>query len=166
MKRDAALIPLSREHNTALVLALRITRDLASGDATTVATLYDDLISFWARGLLPHFRAENECLLARLVRHVPATDELIVRTQRDHLGIEALVADMRDNADAESRRGLLIEFAERLRTHIRWEEDVLFEATQAQLEAEEMSALGAEIRERVGEGDTGAHDVWRPAPGR
>lgn len=162
MKRAPALVPLSREHNTALVLALRITREVPGGDASVVRAVYDDLISFWARGLLPHFRVENECLLARLVRHVPVEDELVRRTQRDHLSIEALVADMGDNADLDYRRGRLLEFAESLRTHIRWEEDVLFAATQEQLTRPEMDALGEDIRERVGEGHEGAHEVYRP----
>ena len=162
MKRAPALVPLSREHNTALVLALRIKREVPGGDASVVRAVYDDLISFWARGLLPHFRVENECLLARLVRHVPVEDELVRRTQRDHLSIEALVADMGDNADLDYRRGRLLEFAESLRTHIRWEEDVLFAATQEQLTRPEMDALDEDIRERVGEGHQGTHEVYRP----
>jgi len=154
MKRNRALAPLSREHNTALVLANRIVREAPSADENGVLAFYNTLVSFWARGLLPHFRAENECLLARLVRHVARDDELVRRTQSDHLGIEALVADMRDNPDVESRRRLLLEFAERIRTHVRWEEETLFEATQQKLTDDEMSALGDEISERVGEGLT------------
>jgi len=153
VKRYAALIPLSREHNTALVLAFRIERDLRHGDDHIVAVLYETLISFWARGLLPHFRAENECLLARLVGHVPESDELIARTHRDHLGIEVLVADMRDSPDVVSRRKLLLSFSERLRTHIRWEEDVLFQSTQEILTEGEMAALGADLTERLGDGN-------------
>ena len=159
MKRAAALVPLSREHNTALVLALRIQREVPAGDADTVRVVYNDLISYWARGLLPHFRAENECLLARLIRHVSVDNELVLRTHRDHLGIEALVADMRDNGELEHRRSRLLAFAEQIRTHVRWEEDVLFAATQEQLSADEMERLSVDIHERVGEGTTGAHDV-------
>ena len=162
MKRHPALVPLSREHTTALALALRISREIPDADDAGIAAAYDDLISFWARGLLPHFRTENECLLARLVRHVPPTDDLIVRTQQDHLGIEALVADMRDNAGPEPRRGLLLAFGDRLRTHVRWEEDVLFQATQDQLTAPELAVLGNDITARVGAGSTAAHDVFGP----
>jgi hemerythrin-like domain-containing protein len=153
VKRHAALVPLSREHNTALVLALRINREVPRADAEGVREIYETLISFWARGLLPHFRAENECLLARLVRQVPENDELISRTQLDHLRIEALVADMRDSADTDARRKLLLAFAERLRAHIRWEEDSLFRATQEKLTDGELRALGADVAERVGDGN-------------
>ena len=160
MKRHAALVPLSREHTTALALALRISRQVPGADAGGIATVYSDLIAFWSRGLLPHFRAENECLLARLIRHVEPADEVVLRTQRDHLGIEALVADMRDTDDTESRRALLLAFGERLRTHVRWEEDVLFRATQEQLTPGELASLGADITERVGDGSTAQHDVF------
>lgn len=154
MRRHPALVPLSREHNTALVLVLRIGREVPSADGAAIGDIYGTLISFWARGLLPHFRAEGECLLARLVRHVSPEDEMVTRLHRDHLGIEALVADMRDNADVEWRRRLLLDFAARLREHVRWEEDVLFQATQEALSEPELAALGSDVRERVGEGGT------------
>ena len=148
MKRDPALVPLSREHTQALMMALRIERELPDSGADGVRRVYNDLIGFWARGLLPHFRTENECLLARLVRHVQPDDELIARTHRDHLGMEALVATMRDTDDVEERREALRSFGERLREHIRWEEEVLFTETERLLRDREMSALSAEIEER------------------
>lgn len=148
MKRDPALVPLSREHTQGLIMALRIERELQEANADGVRTLYNDLISFWARGLLPHFRTENECLLARLVRNVDEDDDLVRRTQRDHLGMEALVATMRDTDSAEERRDALSRFGNWLREHIRWEEEVLFEETQRLLEQGELAALGGEIEER------------------
>lgn len=129
-------------------MALRIERELADADADGVRLLYHDLIGFWARGLLPHFRTENECLLARLVRHVEPDDELVRRTQRDHLGLEALVATMRDTEDLESRREALRSFGGWLREHIHWEDNVLFAETERLLERGEMRALGEEIAER------------------
>lgn len=160
MKRADALIPLSREHHTALLLALRIDREVPVGDDAAVQAVFGDLIAFWGRGLLPHFRAENECLLARLVRHLPMEDEVIRRTQHDHLGIEALVVSMRDQPALGFRRQALTDFAATLRAHIRWEEDVLFGAVEKQLTAEELAALGADVGGRLGEGETGAKDVW------
>jgi hemerythrin-like domain-containing protein len=160
MKRDPALVPLSREHHTALVLALRIEREVPEGDMETIASVYTDLIGFWARGLLPHFRAEGECLLARLIRHVPIDDPLISRLNRDHLAIEALVATIQDTDDLTVRRSALQEFAAELRTHVRWEEDVLFEKAQSTLTREELALLAQDVTERVGEGETGAEDVW------
>lgn len=148
MKRDPALVPLAREHTQGLMMALRIERELPDADEAGVRLLYNDLISYWARGLLPHFRTENECLLARLVRHVEPDDELVRRTQRDHLGLEGLVATMRDTKDLEARREALRRFGAWLREHIRWEDNVLFTETERLLERGELTALGGEIEER------------------
>ena len=64
MKRDPSLIRLSRDHHRGLVMSMRIDRDLPGADADEAALIYDQLEAFWAEGLLPHFRAECECLLA------------------------------------------------------------------------------------------------------
>lgn len=130
MKRSPQLVLLSWDHHHGLVLALRIRRELAGADATALGRLLADLLLTWDARLLPHFRVEQECLLARLVRHVSSDDELITRTLGDHLSMAALVATMRDRPDPEVRRDAIHRFGEALRTHIRWEEEVLFEATQ------------------------------------
>jgi hypothetical protein len=145
MKRDPRLVRLSWDHHHALVLALRIERELPSADDDALGRLYADLIAFWSGGLLPHFRVENECLLARLIRHVDPEAEELRRTQRDHLAIEALVAHMRDATGLDQRREALAAFASTLRTHVRWEEETLFTVTQQQLTDAEMTALGADI---------------------
>ncbi len=164
-RRHDSLIPLSREHHSALVMAMRIDREIPDADEAGVRGVYDALIAFWAQGLLPHFRAETECLLARLVRHVDVENELVRRTERDHLGMEALVARMRDTDDLEARRGLLLEFAKTIRAHIRWEEDVLFAETERLLTEAEIRALGADVADRVGDGNAWEEKVW-PGMGR
>lgn len=151
MKRDDRLRMLSWDHHHGLVMSLRIERELPGATAEAAAALYSDLIAFWTAGLLTHFRTENECLLARLIRHVPADHEAVRRTQLDHLSLEGLVATMRDTADEGSRNAALAEFGANLKTHIRWEESVLFELTQEQLTEGEMDALGADINERIPE---------------
>ena len=164
-KRHDSLIPLSREHHSALVMALRIDREIRDANESGVREIYDALIAFWAQGLLPHFRTETECLLARLVRHVDVEDELVRRTERDHLGMEALVARMRDTDDLEVRRELLLEFAKTIRAHIRWEEDVLFAETERLLTEPEIAALGVDVADRVGDGNAWEGRIW-PGMGR
>ena len=149
MKRDPRLVRLSEEHHHGLVFALRLERELPGADAAELAGIYADLVRFWARGLLPHFHAETECLLARLLRHTSPEDERVRRLQRDHLAMEALVARMRDADGDGERREALAAFGETLRTHIRWEERDLFEALQETLSAPELDAAGREIGERL-----------------
>ena len=149
MRRDPRLVRLSEEHHHGLAFALRIERELPAADDAALAELYADLLRFWARGLLPHFHAETECLLARLLRHAAPEDARVRRLQRDHLGIEALVAWMRDRPGAKERREALMLFGESLRSHIRWEERTLFESLQDTLSGEELDAAGREIEERL-----------------
>ena len=146
-------------------MAMRIDREIPDADEAAVRGVYDTLLAFWAQGLLPHFRAEGECLLARLVRHVDVEDELVRRTERDHLGMEALVARMRDTDDLQARRKLMLEFAGTIRTHIRWEEDVLFDETERLLTEPEIGAVGTDVAERVGDGNAWEETVW-PGFGR
>jgi hemerythrin-like domain-containing protein len=149
MKRDDRLVRLSWDHHHGLVMALRIAKELPTATEDATAKLYSDLLAFWTAGLLPHFRVEGECLLARLVRHVPHHHETIERTNRDHLDMAALVASMRDTSDPPSRRQLLADFGARLHDHIRWEEQVLFQVTQEQLTEPEMDALGEEVEQAL-----------------
>ena len=149
MRRDPRLVRLSEEHHHGLAFALRIERELPEADEAALAELYADLLRFWTRGLLPHFHAESECLLARLLRHAAPEDTRVRRLQRDHLGIEALVALMRDRPDGKERREALMLFGESLRSHIRWEERTLFESLQDTLTGEELDAAGREIEERL-----------------
>ncbi len=145
MKRDERLVRLSWDHHHGLVMARRILKELPEADDAAAEELYSDLLAFWSAGLLPHFRVEGECLLARLVRHVPGGDETIERTTHDHLDMAALVSRMRDTSDPAERREALGEFGQRLQDHIRWEERVLFEVTQGKLTDGELDALKEDV---------------------
>lgn len=151
MKRDPSLVRLSRDHNRGLVVALHVERDLPEAADAEVDEIQRVVVEFWRTALLPHFRAECECLLAHLVRHVAISDQLVTRTQADHLRMHAMIAALRDANDVDARRRLLAELATLLRDHIRWEEAVLFEATQRLLDSGEMAALGAVLAERLPE---------------
>jgi len=107
-------------------MALRIEKEV-DADPEAIRRLYSDL----------------------MVRHVPPEDELIRRTQRDHLGMEALVASMQDGEEPKARKETLLRFGQWLRDHIRWEEGVLFEETQARLNEEELKALGEQLDDQL-----------------
>ena len=151
MKRDPALVRLSRDHNRGLVVALHVERTLPEASDAEVEEMLRTVVDFWRSSLLPHFRAECECLLARLVRHAGLSDALIIRTESDHLQVHALVASLRATYDPAEQRRLLSDLATLLRDHIRWEELVLFEASQAALTAPELTSLAADLAERIPE---------------
>jgi hemerythrin-like domain-containing protein len=143
MERDARLLRLSREHHHGLVMALRIERELPGSTDAQMRSLYGDLVRFWSAGLLPHFTAENDCLLARLAQHADPGLAHAGRLQREHREMEDLVEEMRSAATSDDRRVALERFGVRLREHIRWEERDLFDWMQASLTPEEMDGVGA-----------------------
>lgn len=151
MKRDERLVRLSREHTQALMLALRLRREAPAAASERLGQLYSELLAFWAAGLMPHFTAEGECLLARLVRHIAQEDEHVQRLERDHLALFVLVAELRDTADLELRRAALVAFAERIEAHVRWEERDLFPFTETTLTEPELDALGNDLAVRLPE---------------
>ena len=160
MKRDPALIRLSRDHNRGLVLALYVERVLPGADDAQLNRMQNEIVDYWQNALLPHFRAECECILARLVRHVGFDDEIIRRTEDDHLRINSILALLRDAGDVAARRALIAELGTLLRDHIKWEESVLFEATQRLLAPGELELTGADIATRLPEIPPPAPAPW------
>ncbi len=133
------------------MLALRVLQEVPTATDEAIAELFSRVIAYWSAGLLPHFTTEGECLLARLIRHVPEDGAESQRMQRDHLHIAAFVAAMRDTASSEERRRLMLAFAEQLRAHVRWEEEQLFPLTEAACSDDELDALGADLAARLPE---------------
>lgn len=160
VKRDASLIRLSRDHNRGLVLALYVERSLPGADDTRLDEMQREIVDFWQTALLPHFRAECECLIARLVRHVSLGDDLVRRTEDDHLRLNSIVALLRDAGDVTVRRALIAELGTVLRDHIRWEESVLFEAAQRLLTPGELENAGVDIAQRLPEIPAPAPAPW------
>lgn len=149
MSRDERLLRLSREHHHGLVMALRIQRELPDAGDQELAGLYGDLMRFWSAGLLPHFAAEDDCLLPSLAVYQDEGLAHAGRLQREHRELEALVGTMRDAGDAAARRAALARFGEVLGAHIRWEERELLEWMQQRLTAVELDAVGALLAMRL-----------------
>jgi hypothetical protein len=150
MKRDISLIRLSRDHQRGLALAKRIDDVLGGIDGVSVADVTSETLDMWEQGLVPHFRAECECLLARFARKSGTDDDLVARTQQDHLQAHALVTSIREAESEPGRRDHLAALATLLREHIRWEEAVLFEAAQSVL-SDELIPLGEDLAQRLPE---------------
>lgn len=123
MKRSPALLQLSREHHTALSLALRIER----GD--NAAALLVDLPSVFRNEMEPHFQEEENILLPRL--QAAGEEALVSRTLAEHAQIRQLVEQIA-GGDVAS----LQPFGEMLRAHVRFEERELFLVAERVLPAD------------------------------
>ncbi|MFA7249019.1 MAG: hemerythrin domain-containing protein [Dehalococcoidia bacterium] len=142
MTRDDRLMRLSRDHHHALVLALRVQRELPAADESAASALLADAVRFWSTGLQPHIEVENEALLARLAAHGDEGLAHAGRLQREHRELDEAITAVRNGGSAHDRRAALTRFGSLLGGHIRWEERELFDWMQGHFTAQEMDEAG------------------------
>lgn len=145
MLRHKSLHPLSHQHHNGLALSVIVERALNS-DASpeTIARLGAKCVDRFDLELVNHFQLEETLLFPAILREigpVPLVEELIA----EHRRMERQIADLRVCPGAS----VLSEFAALLRTHIRREENELFEDVQGRLSQETMDLLGAELSARA-----------------
>jgi hypothetical protein len=127
MKRSSALRQLSREHHTALSLALRIAKatDLAAREQ-----LLASVPALFRGELEPHFQEGEGSLLPQLAQ--AGETALVARTLDDHAQLRALAA-----AIAGGDATALAPFGELLQAHVRFEERELFVVAEQRLFADD-----------------------------
>lgn len=123
MKRAPALQQLSREHHTALSLALRIAK---AGDDGVRADLMRRVPGLFAAELEPHFQEEEGRLLPQLAAAGEAA--LVERTLAEHAEMRAQVARL-----AAGEADALAPFGRLLQAHVRFEERELFVVAEQRL---------------------------------
>jgi len=119
MKRHQALQDLSREHHTALQLALKAKRAAATGDQALIETTAAACLTAYTAELDPHFIVEETVLLPLLLG--AGENALVARVECDHRALRDLCAQLQQ-PDAVT----LLRFAECLTAHVRFEERELF----------------------------------------
>lgn len=140
MLRDVNLVPLSRQHQHALALCVRIQRAALATPAELRA---------WQAEIEQHVEQEIQ-------HHFAAEEAHVFPLARRHADLRALVEELleehsqlRSNFEKAKTRVLdapqLRQFADRLSAHIRKEERQLFEEMQRRLSEEEMRLLGQRI---------------------
>ncbi len=115
MKRSPALIALSREHHTALVLAKRAQR----GTPADPQALMTQLVAVFDRDMEPHFLTEENDLLPAL--RDCGQHERVDRTLAEHRSLRNEVDRLRAG-DTEA----IAAFGKLLEAHVRFEERELF----------------------------------------
>ena len=149
-RRDDSLIPLSREHQYALLLCLRIHRGLIEhgADSAWLQTKANHAISFFDEELTVHFQAEEEVLFPAM-RELSGAPPIIDQLLAEHSAIRLLINELRD-IDAVSIASRIKEFADSLEAHIRKEERELFPIYQDQASPETIARVQRAIFSRIG----------------
>ena len=163
MLRDRNLIPLSRQHQHALALCVRLERDLASGARAPeqLTAWQTEIEQLFQSEIRYHFEAEEK-LLFPVARRQAGLRILVDELLAEHVRLRALV----QQAAARSLDAAgLGRFAEILSGHIRKEERHLFEPCQTLVPADELERVGAAMEEYFqGSGMPEASCALRPRP--
>ena len=140
MLRNQSLVPLSRQHQHALALCVRIDRASPIEDGHLDAW-QDEITQHFQQEIRIHFAAEEDFLFPgarKFAELIPLVEELMA----EHATLRKEFAQAEVHAlSAKNLRA----FAKRLSTHIRKEERRLFERLQELLQPEELGALGASL---------------------
>jgi hemerythrin-like domain-containing protein len=140
MLRDPSLIPLSRQHQHALALCVRIQRAPRAGSMDLSAWQLE-VHQHYQNEIQFHFAAEEKVLFPA-ARGFPELAVLVEELSGEH---QRLREHFVHAEQGTMNQGELESFANLLSGHIRKEERQLFEAMQKRMQAEELKALGNEL---------------------
>jgi hemerythrin len=148
LRRDPALVPLSREHHGVLVRALDLKQAARRDGAAQRAAAQAFLDAFEAE-MRGHFADEEELLLPAARSFDP---EGVARIAAEHREMEALADSLRSGLDQGRDLGTsCAELGQLLDDHVRYEERAFFETLQRHLSAAELAELGRRLDARRGE---------------
>jgi hemerythrin-like domain-containing protein len=140
MLRDKNLIPLSRQHQHALALCVRLDRALRA-DETDLESWQAEMAQIFEQEISIHFAAEEGQLFPAAAQF-PELRTVVQELLDEH----ALLRDFFAGAQSRSLdRTALSSFAGQLAQHIRKEERQLFEGMQKVMSAAELETVGAAL---------------------
>ena len=140
MLRDKNLSPLSRQHQHALALCVRIERASPIG-YSDVDFWQLEIAQLWQSEIEIHFAAE-ETVLFPVARKFPDLGLLVEELLADHARLRTSFSEA--TANKMSAADLTV-FARSLSTHIRKEERQLFEQMQKLIDPKELALLGRQL---------------------
>lgn len=139
MKRHPALVPLSRDHHHALVIARR----LRHATTQTAAETARAFLAHWDAEQRLHFRLEEELLLPAYAAHGAPDHAAVLRMLVDHMLIRRDAARLANAPPLE----LLHDLGARLADHVELEERELFPLIEKTIPEPELDALGDRLRD-------------------
>ena len=144
MLRDASLIPLSRQHQHALALCVRIERALRK-NVTDLDAWQLEVEQHYEQEIVFHFAAEEHVLFP-VARRFPELVSLVEELGDEHGRLREYFARAKERTLGRAELGA---FAKLLSAHIRKEERQLFEAMQRLVEADELQRIAAALEQEL-----------------
>jgi hemerythrin-like domain-containing protein len=144
MLRDPNLVPLSRQHQHALALCVRLDRALQSGDVDLEAW-QAEIQQLFEQEIAIHFAAEEKVVF-RAAACFPDMRLLAEELAGEHALLRGLCLRA---AERTLNKPDLCCLAETLSAHIRKEERQLFEGMQKRMTPDELATLGTGLDEAL-----------------
>jgi hemerythrin-like domain-containing protein len=144
MLRDPSLIPLSRQHQHALALCVRIERALQR-DVVDLDSWQSEMEQQYRQEIGFHFAAE-ESVLFPVARRLPDLVALVEELSDEHIRLREHFTRAKERSLDRTQLGA---FASLLSGHIRKEERQLFEVMQRVVTAKELRPLGAALEKEL-----------------
>jgi hemerythrin-like domain-containing protein len=144
MLRDRNLVPLSRQHQHALALCVRIDRAMPIADAD-LAAWQAEIAQIFQSEISIHFVAEELVLFPAAREYaelIPLVEELLA----DHTALRESFAQAEARTTSATE---LSAFGQRMASHIRKEERQLFERMQELMDPEELAVIGQRLEEAL-----------------
>lgn len=148
IKRDKALVQVSRDHHHGLLLCWKIRTGFTKGVAIERIKRYTDW--FFKTHLVPHFELEEKYMFPIL----GDKDELVKRALTEHRRLVRLFTETRSISKSLG----LIE--EELEQHIRFEERVLFKEIQKVASKEQLKTI-SELHDETNFQDNTEDEFWK-----
>ena len=138
-RRHESLIPLSRQHNHALILSLIIRRrdGIEKGEPAWLEETAAKIQRAYAAELAGHFEVEEAVLFPEMQRHLGRV-KLVGELLEEHKTLSGLVREIQTAPSVL----LLDDFSSRLDAHVRKEERRLFVEFEKRMPPEEALKLG------------------------
>jgi len=144
MKRNPSIIPLSKDHHEALILAQLIKKDAPEYKALPKSTKEKVVytLNFYSDNLIQHFFNEEKILYPFVRYRDKEIDELFDEIISEHNQIKILIKKLETSYTPYE---VLHDIGILLETHIRKEERVLFQKIQEVFGDEELKMLKGKI---------------------
>jgi hypothetical protein len=151
IKRLQALVAFSRDHHFGLLLAWKIKQGLATAVETERISNY--ILYFFEEYLLQHFQEEEQTVFTKLSKD----NALRQRAEKEHELIYDIIAQLRFQKDNEN---LVTQFAQNLKSHIRFEERELFAYLQENLAELDLQSISSHALSRGIDEDSEWKDLF------
>jgi len=156
MLRDKNLVPLSRQHQHALALCVRIDR-ASPIEESQLNQWQSEMVRQFEAEIKIHFAAE-ERIVFPAARSVADLNPLVDQLLDEHRLLRSCFQKAEGNA---MRPEEICDFARKLSEHVRKEERKLFERLQELLTADELDRIGRELDRAL---DGASHSCTLPTP--